>query len=155
MVIVIFLFVIFLFGFLVSFFFSFFLFSPFFFLVFQRGLSIVQWGIYRGDSSAVQFLVSYGASPGLNVRTLWFPEGLTLKEVIYKQFSEDIYDEIDLAIYRGGKQQMEREAKKKIIASTQWETAPSFDAYSMDATPQTQTRSFPQNVVNMISSYEM
>lgn len=121
----------------------------------RRGLSVVQWAVYRGDHDAVQFLVSYGAIPGLNVRVLWFPPGLTLKEVIYKQFSEDIYDQIDLAIYRGGKQAMEREAKKKLISSLQWETAPVFDPYSFETTPQVQIRSFPPHIVTMISSYEM
>lgn len=136
----------------------------------RRGLNVVQWAIYRGDQDAVQFLVSYGARPELDVRALWFPAapaaasaaaaavgtpGLTLKEVIYKQFSEDIYDQIDLAIYRGGKQAMEREAKKKIINSVQWESSPVFDPYAFDTTPQVQIRSFPPHIVAMISSYEM
>lgn len=123
----------------------------------RRGLNVVQWAVYRGDHDAVQFLVSYGAIPQLAVRALWFPEGgqLTLKEVIYKQFSEDIYDQIDLAIYRGGKQALEREAKKKILAGVTWETAPTFDPYSFDTTPQIQTRNFPPHIVAMIGSYEM
>jgi hypothetical protein len=121
----------------------------------QRGLSVVQWAVYRGDHTAVQFLVSYNAIPELDVHVLWFPAGLSLKEVIYKQFSEDIYDEIDMAIYRGGKQAMERDAKRKLIANVQWETAPVFDPYSFDTTGVMQMRNFPMHIVNMISSYEM
>ena len=75
--------------------------------------------------------------------------------MIYKQFSEDIYDQIDLAIYRGGKQAVERESKKKILAALTWETAPVFDPYSFDTTPQVRVCSFPPNIVAMISSYEM
>lgn len=122
----------------------------------RRGLSVVQWAVYRGDHEAVQFLVSYGAVPALGVRANWFPAGApSLKELIYKQFSEDVYDEIDLAIYRGGKQALEREAKRKLIAGVTWETNPGFDPYSFDTTPQLQIRSFPPHIVNMISSYEM
>ena len=121
----------------------------------RRGLTVVQWAVYRGDNEAVQFLVSYGATPQLTVRVLWFPDGLNLKEVIYQQFSEDIYDQIDLAIYRGGKQALDRETKKKLISSVQWETSPVFDPYSFETTPQIQIRTFPQHIVEMISSYEM
>lgn len=122
----------------------------------RRGLNVVQWAVYRGDHDAVQFLVSYGAVPQLQVRAQWFPSGLaSLKEVIYHQFSEDIYDQIDLAIYRGGKQALERDAKKKIIAALAWETAPVFDPYSFDTTPQVRVCTFPPHIVNMISSYEM
>jgi len=121
----------------------------------RRGLSVVQWCIYRASAPSVQFLVSYGAHPALDGRAMWFPESLTLKQVIYQQFSESVYDEIDLAIYRGGKQALEREAKKKLIASLQWETAPVFDPYSFDTTPTTQIRSFPPHIVAMIASYEM
>lgn len=111
--------------------------------------------MYRGDGEAVQYLVSYGSQPELGVKTNWFPPNHTLKELIFKQFSEDIYDEIDLAIYRGGKQALEREAKKKIIASIQWETGPVFDPYSFETTPEKQIKVFPKHIVNMISSYEM
>ncbi len=122
----------------------------------RRGLNVVQWAIYRGDHDAVQFLVSYGAIPSLSVRAAWFPSAsLNLKELIYTQFSEDIYEQIDLAIYRGGKQALEREAKRKLIAGVVWETAPVFDPYSFDTTPQVRHCSFPPHVVNMISSYEM
>jgi hypothetical protein len=51
----------------------------------RRGLNVVQWAVYRGDHDAVQFLVSYGAVPQLQVKTLWFPPGLTLKEVRHSQ----------------------------------------------------------------------
>lgn len=122
----------------------------------RRGLSVVQWAIYRAAHEAVQFLVSYGARPELGVRTLWFPaDKANLKEVIYAQLSEEVYDEIDLAIYRGGKQAMEREAKRQLIAGLQWESAPVFDPYSFDTTPQVRVCNFPQHVVDMISSYEM
>ena len=116
---------------------------------------MVQWAVYRGSHDAVQFLVSYGAMPNLSVRVLWFPSAQTLKEVIFTQFSEDIYDQIDMAIYRGGKQAMDREAKKKLIQSVAWETSPSFDPYSFDTNTNHTIRTFPTHIVNMISSYDM
>jgi len=100
--------------------------------------------------------VSYGAIPSLGVRPAWFPPGSgTLKDLIYAQFSEDIYSQIDLSIYRGGKQALEREAKRTLIAGIVWESAPVFDPYSFDTTPQIRQCNFPQHIVNMISSYEM
>lgn len=124
----------------------------------QRGLNVVQWAIYRGAHEAVQYLISYGASPLLHTRTLWFPNNCTLKEVIYKQFSEDIYDRIDLAIYRGGKQALERQAKRKLIAAIRWQAA--FDALAFDPSAPTQQQqnqllSMPEHIVQLISSYEM
>lgn len=40
----------------------------------RRGLTLVQWAIYRGDFELVSYLVSMGANPDMSVRVLWFPE---------------------------------------------------------------------------------
>lgn len=86
----------------------------------QRGLSLVQWACYRASPPTVQYLVSYGAKPNLEVRVLWFPSQRTLKEVIFDEFSETIYDSIDLAIYRGTKQVYARGQVKECIRQITW-----------------------------------
>ncbi len=40
----------------------------------RRGLSLVQWALYRADAELVKVLVSYGAVPDLDTRVLWFAE---------------------------------------------------------------------------------
>ena len=34
----------------------------------RRGLSVVQWAVYRAHPETVQFLISYGAKPNLSVK---------------------------------------------------------------------------------------
>lgn len=122
----------------------------------RRGLNVCEWAIYRAEADAVQFLVSYGAKPNLNARCLWFnPPHFTLKQICTRDFSEQVYEEIDLAIYRGGKQVKQRLEKRKLVSAVQWEHAPTFDPYSFDPLPPPTVCKFTDPIINLIIAYEM
>lgn len=38
----------------------------------RRGLTLVQWAIYRADIKLIIFLIKYCANPDLSIRTKWF-----------------------------------------------------------------------------------
>lgn len=121
----------------------------------RRGLNLVQWAIYRAESAMAQFLVSYGADPALNTNVLWFPKGMTLHNVIQRDFSQSIYEHVDTAIYRGGLLLRDRATHRRIISEVWWESKAPFDPLSFDPSPPAEILSFPPEVVHLISAYEM
>ncbi len=56
----------------------------------RRGLSLVQWAIYRADCEMIDFLVSYGAEVDLDTKVLWFPED---KPPVFGQWNFEDQDE--------------------------------------------------------------
>jgi len=121
----------------------------------RRELSIVQWAIYRGNSDAVQYLVSHGAAPDLTAVAKWFPEGKTLHDVIKQEFSKPLYESIDRAIYRGGTGLRERASHRRLLTELRWETLVPPDPLSFEAPPPPDILALPPHIVNLISSYEM
>lgn len=86
----------------------------------RRGLTLLQWAVYRASPEAVQFLVSRGATVELNVTTEWMYENRTLYDVMRYEWSESIYEEIDLAIYRGTEIIENRRKRDDCIRRIQW-----------------------------------
>lgn len=126
----------------------------------RRGLNVVQWAVYRADEETVKFLVSYGAIADLMIMTEWFPPQTTLKDLIFKEFSEAVYDQIDMAIYRGGVIVKEREKRRKTMTEFSWQERQEsvHDPLAMDAAPKKKsvlTRSLPPHIVNLIVAYDM
>jgi ankyrin repeat protein len=121
----------------------------------RRGLNIVEWAIYLASIEAVQWLISYGATVDFNLFTTWFKENQTLRQVIYKEFSESVYNEIDLAVYRGSLAVKERQEKFKILSEIQWEVAAVFDPYSFDPLPPPTIKSFPTHIIHLINNYDL
>ncbi len=85
----------------------------------------------------------------------WFPGDITLHDLIKREFSEAVYAQIDLAIYRGSLQVRERQIKRKLLTEVTWVHTPVYDPYSFDPLPAATTRSFTEQIVNLISAYEM
>lgn len=86
----------------------------------RRELSVVQWAIYRAQPDIVQFLVASGANPALSTAPTWFPGRISLKELIKREFSAPLCEEIDLAIYRGGLERKTRSSVRRIIGEVRW-----------------------------------
>jgi len=119
----------------------------------RRGLSIVQWAVYRGDHEAVQYLVSHGAEPDLAAQTKWFPDGRTLLDVIKAEFSP-LFENIDRAIYRGGIGLRERASHRRLLTELRWETLVDMDLRSLEAPPPPDILALPPHIVNLVSTYE-
>lgn len=111
---------------------------------------------YYGSPSAVEFMVSHGAEVDLNCRTTWFTSGQTLKEVMFNEFSEDIYDEIDRAIYRGGKKMKMRKEIQNILTTITWEQKQEYDPFAaFQHSTQNNLVSLPEKIVQIISQYHL
>jgi len=122
----------------------------------RRGLNIVQWAVYRCNPECVQFLVSYGAKPDLEVKALWFPSDLTLQECIKLEFSAPVYDKMDLAIYRGQVRLQERANHMRVLSEITWEEGPLYDPYNGEQmAPSGEVNVIPRAVLHLISAYEL
>lgn len=124
----------------------------------RRGLNVVQWAVYRCDAETVQFLVSYGAKADLDIKTLWFPSDLTLREVIKHELSHALYDKLDLAIYRGGVKLQERASHMRCLSELSWEQGTLYDPYNgepMEPTDPPELFVLPNTCLHLISAYEI
>lgn len=121
----------------------------------RRGLNVVQWAVYRCASDLVQFVVSYGAKPDLDIKVLWFPEDMSLNELIKRDLSEPLYEKVDTAIYRGSCLLRERASHMRALSEVRWEDAPVYDPYSFDPLPPPETRAFPKHIIHIISTYDL
>lgn len=127
----------------------------------RRGLSVVQWCIYRCDEETVQFLVSFGAKPDLSVKCIWFSNpDKTLGELVQDQLSEPLWEKLDTAIYRGGVKLRERAAHMKLLSEVKWqavEEEKEKDEYDIETEEPAGpvVLSFPKHVIHLISSYEL
>lgn len=91
----------------------------------RRELTIVQWAVYRAANDAVQFLVAHGAQLKSiddlqNITTRWLHPTETLYSIVRSEFSESIYKQLDLAIYRGLKVYNDSKKRVELIQSITW-----------------------------------
>lgn len=124
----------------------------------RRGLSVVQWCIYRCNAECVQFLVSYGAKADLDVKCVWFPGGLTLQQICQRDFSPPVYEKIDTAIYRGGVKLRDRAAHMRLLGDLRWTNKGAYDPNAPapeEGEEEVTILMFPKHVVHLISAYEL
>lgn len=106
----------------------------------RRELRLVHWAIYRASHRAVQFLVSHGAEcesiEQLNsITTQWWHRTENLYTIIRSEFSEAIYREIDMAIYRGQRIYADKQRRIDIIKNIHWkENINQKSIYDIDTT---------------------
>lgn len=122
----------------------------------RRGLTVVQWAIYRCSPETVQFLVSYGGRAHLDIKTLWFPLDLTLKDVIKRELSDPLYDKLDLAIYRGSVKLQERAGHMRALSEITWEEGTLYDPNNDEPMePSGDMFVLPKHILHLISAYEI
>jgi len=121
----------------------------------RRGLNVVQWACYRAHPESVQFLVSYGAKPDLDVKVLWFPPDLSLDDLLKRDLSLPIWEKIDVSIYRGSVQLRERAAHMRILSEVRWESKVARDMRSFDGPKEPEISQFPKHVIHIISACDI
>lgn len=121
----------------------------------RRQMNPTQWAVYRADPVAVEFLVSFGGQPKLQNKILWLSEQETLAQHISRDFDPEIQKRIDLAIYRGTGLLKTRASLISLLQGTRWLTTPTVDIRSFDPSAGPVMTTFPGNVAQLISAYDL
>ena len=94
----------------------------------RRGLTAVEWSVYRGQAALVEWLVAHGARAQLDVRVSWMKGSLL--EVLQSELSEALMDKLHLSLFRGEKRQRQRQQLRDELLVFHWHT----DGSGADAT---------------------
>ena len=94
----------------------------------RRGLSVVEWCLYRAEPDLVHYCVARGARADLGSRASWFPQRGTLLDVLRSQLSEALLDRLHLALHRGSRICRQNAAVRDVLLIHSWQTASSGDA---------------------------
>ena len=86
----------------------------------RRGLTAVEWSVYRGQAALVEWLVAHGARAQLDVRVSWLKGSLL--EVLQGELSEALLDKIHLSLFRGEKRQRQRHQLRDELLVFHWHT---------------------------------
>lgn len=116
--------------------------------VVRRELNVVQWAVYRAMPDIVQFLVALGADPNLKFSATWFPDQVTLRDLIKREFSPPVFSAVDLAIYRGIQEGRNRTAASRAIKEVRWYYAPPKKAEAAPSGPKTSIDDEPEPVAD-------
>ena len=86
----------------------------------RRGLTAVEWSVYRGQAELVEWLVAHGARAQLDVRVSWLKGSLL--EVLQTELSESLLDKVHLSLFRGEKRQRQRQQLRDELLVFHWHT---------------------------------
>ena len=134
----------------------------------RRGLTVVEWAIYRGEVELVEWCTAHGAKANLNTRVGWWGggggeggggggggSGQTLGEVMKAQVSEALMDRLHLALHRGRRRWREVEALKDLLmlfSYTQGDAA-AADGAGAGAAAKGGKAYLPSTAVDLIVAY--
>jgi hypothetical protein len=83
------------------------------------------------------------------------PPGQTLHDMMKKEFSAPVYDNVQRAIFRGSHILRERASHKRLVSEVRWESITPPDPFSEEAPPPPEICLFPPALIQLISAYEM
>ena len=90
----------------------------------RRGLTAVEWAVYRGEAAVVEKLISRGGTAHLEVRPKWLDGGRqSLGEYIFSAFSQSLYEEVEMSIFRGVRRFAVKQARLEALMSFTWNVA--------------------------------
>jgi len=105
----------------------------------RRGLSLVQWTLYRAQADQVSYLMSFGAAPELDTRVLWFAPD---EPPAFGQWDFEDHDEEVAA--REAMERVERRqaasdaARAKVLDGVRHRVAAEFNASAFESPEQAQ-----------------
>ena len=145
----------------------------------QRGLSVVDWCLYRGEAALVDFCVSHGARANLSAKVSvspftshggirlaihscahlslapvqWFPgSDATLLDVLKAQMSEALLDSLHLSLHRGGRIFRQKAAVRDVLLIFSWMTTVAEEGPEGKRAPV--KAYFPSAAVEIIAAYQ-
>ena len=119
----------------------------------RRGLTAVEWSVYRGQAALVEWLVAHGARAQLDVRVSWLKGSLL--EVLKGELSEALLDKLHLSLYRGEKRQRQRQQLRDELLVFHWHTDGGTESASKPAVGKANVKCFlPATAIDSIVAYQ-
>ena len=118
----------------------------------RRGLTAVEWSVYRGQAALVEWLVAHGARAQLDVRVSWLKGSLL--EVLQGELSEALLDKLHLSLFRGEKRQRQRQQLRDELLVFHWHSDSGTDP-SKPAAGKASVKCFlPAAAIDSIVAYQ-